>query len=451
MMGQQVEQAALFYEFRLEERVPEGHLLRRVDAILDLSFVREHMAPHYSTIGRPSVCPELMVRMLLVGYLYGLRSERRLCEEVDLNLAYRWFCRLGLEGRVPDHSTFTKARHGRFRDSGLLREVFERLVEQCLRAGLASVEHVAVDGSHVLASADPYRRVARRDELPREAASRAVREYWEGLDETAPDLEGVERTAPKHVSMTDPAAAWSIKHGPGRFAYGLNAVVDTASGIILDVEAAPARLGDEPKASRIMVERLRKRHGLAPRVLTADKAYGSGPHLAWLRDRGIEAHIRVIEHLERHERRRQTAGQLPRSAFTYDAVFDSTICPQGARLAATKGDGSIVQYVSSVKDCRPCPIRAGCTSGLRRKVNRSRYEDVRQEVLAREATPTFQASLRLRRRIERLFACIKHNDGLHRLRLRGLRGAGEQFLLAATARNLKHMAMALTRAEPISG
>lgn len=451
MMGQQVEHAALFYEFRLEERVPEGHLLRRVDAILDLSFVREHMAPHYSPLGRPSICPELMVRMLLVGYLYGLRSERRLCEEVDLNLAYRWFCRLGLDGPVPDHSTFTKNRHGRFRDSGLLREVFERLVEQCLRAGLVSAEHVAVDGSHVLASANYHRRVAREDDLPREAVSRAVREYWEGLDEALPDLEGVERTAPKHVSLTDPAAARSIKHGPGRFAYGLNALVDTASGIVLDVEAAPARLGDEPKASRVMVERLRERHGLAPQVLTADKAYGSGPFLAWLRDRGIEAHIRVIEHLERHERRRQMAGLLPRSAFTYDAASDSYICPQGARLAATKGDGSTTPYVSSVKDCRPCPIRAGCTPGLRRKLNRSRYEEVRLEVMSREATSTFQASLRLRRRIERLFACIKHNDGLHRLRLRGLRGAGEQFLLAAMARNLKQMAMSLARPEPVKG
>lgn len=448
-MGRQVEQAALFYEFRLEERVPDGHLLRRVDAILDLGFVREHMALHYSVIGRPSICPELMILMLLVGYLYGIRSERRLCEEVDLNLAYRWFCRLGLNGRVPEHSTFTKNRHGRFRDSGLLREVFDRLVEQCFSAGLASAEHVAVDGSHVLASADPYRRVASEDGLPREAASRAVRQYWHGLDEALPDLEGVERTVPKHLSLTDPAAAWSIKHGPGRFAYGLNAVVDTGSGIVLDVQAAPARLGDEPKASRIMVERLRERHGLTPQVLTADKAYGSRPFLAWLRDRDIKAHIRVIEHLERHELRRQTAGLLPRSAFIYDATSDSYVCPQGARLAATKGTGSTVPYVSSIKDCRPCPIRTDCTSGLRRKVNRSRHEAVRQEVLARETTSAFQASLRLRKRIERLFACIKHNDGLHRLRLRGLRGANEQFLLAATARNLKRMTKVLMTPAPM--
>lgn len=450
MMGRQVEQGALFYEFRLEERVPEGHLLRLVDAVLDLGFVREHMARHYSTMGRPSVCPELMVRMLLVGYLHGIRSERRLCEEVELNLAYRWFCRLGLEGRVPDHSTFTKNRHGRFRDSGLLREVFERLVEQCLAAGLAATDHVAVDGSNVQASADRYRRVPGEDDLPRIAASRAVREYWEELDEAVPDLAGVKRTLPKHVSLTDPSAAWSIKHGPGGFAYGLNAMIDTASGIVLDVQAAPARLGDEPKASRVMVERLRERHGLTPRVLTADKAYGSGPFLAWLEGRGIQAHIRPIEHHERHERQRQAAGLLPRSAFTYDVASDSYICPQGARLRSTKGGGSTVLYVARVKACEACPIRIGCTPDQRRKLTRSRFEEVRRRAQDREATPEFQTSLRLRRRIERLFACIKHNDGLHRLRLRGLRGASEQFLLAATARNLKQMVRAFSTTNSVT-
>lgn len=329
--------------------------------------------------------------------------------------------------------------------------MFERLVEQCFAAGLASAEHVAVDGSDVQASADHHRRVAGEGELPREAASRAVREYWEGLDEAVPDLEGVERSTPKHVSLTDPAAAWSIKHGGGRFACGLNAMVDTASGIVLDVQAAPARLGDEPRASRVMVERLRDRHALVPRVLTADKAYGSGPFLAWIESRGIEAHVRVIEHHERHERRRRAAGLLPRGAFTYDAASDTYICPHGARLRATKKGGSTVPYVSSAKNCRPCPIRADCTPGLRRKLNRSRHEDVRQQVLAREPAPAFQASLRLRQRIERLFACIKHNDGLRRLRLRGLRGAGEQFLLAATARNLKRMAQLLAMPSPATG
>ena len=131
MMGpRQVDQAPLFYEFSLERHVPVAHLLRAIDRFVDLSEVRSHLAPFYSSTGRPSIDPELLVRMLLVGYCYGIRSERRLCEEVHLNLAYRWFCRLGLDGEVPDHSTFSKNRHGRFRDCDLQRRLFETVVRR---------------------------------------------------------------------------------------------------------------------------------------------------------------------------------------------------------------------------------------------------------------------------------------------------------------------------------
>src|SRR5271166_5777002 len=121
-------QKQLFYSFNLEDHVPADHLLRGIDRCLDLGELRDHLAPFYSHTGRPSIDPELMMRMLIVGYSFGIRSERRLCEEVHLNLAYRWFCRLGLDGGVPDHSTFSKNRHGRFRDSDLLRQLFETIV-----------------------------------------------------------------------------------------------------------------------------------------------------------------------------------------------------------------------------------------------------------------------------------------------------------------------------------
>jgi transposase len=435
MMGRQVEQAALFYEFRLDERVPADHLLRRVDAVLDLSWVRERMAGHYSATGRPSVCPELMVRMLLVGYLYGIRSERRLCEEVDLNLAYRWFCRLGLDGRVPDHSTFTKNRHGRFHDSGLMREVFEHVVERCLQAGLASAAHVAVDGSFVRADASHARCVASVEELPREDASRAVREYLADLEAAAPDPEGVTRSPPKAVSLTDPAAALSSKHGPSAFAYGLNAMADTGSGIVLEVQAAPERFADEPIAARRMVERLHERHGAAPAVLTADKAYGTGPFLAWLEEeQGIEAHVPLID------RRHQTGGMLTQDAFTYDEASDTYTCPQGAVLKRYSSEEDVQRYRASQRDCGACPIKASCTTSKMRALCRSPHEAVRERVRARQGTPAVRRSMRLRKAVEHLFAHVKHHDGLRRLRLRGLRGADEQFVLAATARNLRRMA-----------
>lgn len=148
MMGEHSgSQSRFFYRFNLEDRVPADHLLRKIDAVLDLSKLRSQLAPHYSHTGRPSIDPELMIRMLLIGYCYGIRSERRLCEEVDLNLAYRWFCRLNLDDAVPDHSTFSKNRHGRFRDADILRHVFETTVQACMDAGLVGGEGFAVDAS----------------------------------------------------------------------------------------------------------------------------------------------------------------------------------------------------------------------------------------------------------------------------------------------------------------
>jgi len=187
MMGERtVMQESLFYGFSLEEHVPADHLLRSIDRFVDLSGIREHLRPYYSETGRPSIDPELMIRMLIVGYSLGIRSERRLCEEVHLNLAYRWFCRLGLDGAVPDHSTFSKNRHGRFRDSDLLRELFETTVARCIAEGLVGGEGFAVDASLIKADANRQRSVPGSEGLPPEAANHAVREYLAVLDEGKP-------------------------------------------------------------------------------------------------------------------------------------------------------------------------------------------------------------------------------------------------------------------------
>ena len=154
MMGRQTAPAKLFYDFDIESHVPADHLLRRVERFLELGDIRAQLRPFYSHLGRPSVDPELIVRMLLIGYLTGIRSERRLCDEVHLNLAHRWFCRLGLDGRVPDHSTFSKYRHGKFRDSDLLRLVFEGVVARCIEEGLVGGKGFAVDASLIMADVD---------------------------------------------------------------------------------------------------------------------------------------------------------------------------------------------------------------------------------------------------------------------------------------------------------
>ncbi|MCP2080819.1 UNVERIFIED_ORG: transposase [Methylorubrum zatmanii] len=239
MEPRQVEQGTLFYEFSLDTHVPADHLLRSIDRFVDLTGLRQELAPFYASTGRPSVDPELMIRMLIIGYCFGIRSERRLCDEVHLNLAYRWFCRLGLEGRVPDHSTFSKNRHGRFRDSDLLRRLFEHVLARCIAEGLVGGEGFAVDGSLIKADANRQKGVEGSAGLPPEAVSRAAREYLAVLDEAA--FGAATPVPPKFISPADPAARWTGAYGgQAFFAYTANYLIDLDDAVIVDVEATTA-------------------------------------------------------------------------------------------------------------------------------------------------------------------------------------------------------------------
>lgn len=289
MMGQLDTQDSLFYRFSIEDHVPQSHQLRKIDWLLDFGPIRTELAALYSHTGRPSIDPELMLRMLLVGYLYGIRSERRLVEEVHLNLAYRWFCKLGLEGKVPNHSTFSKNRHGRFADGDIFRKLFEAVVERCVSWGFVGGSHAAVDGSVIAADANKTRRLM-RTELEGEVAA-PVRAYLDALE-----AEGKPKsTLPKYISTTDPEAAWCSKEGPGRFMYEANYLIATANNIIMDAEATPARFSEEARSARRMIERVEKRQDYQPDVLAADKGYGSGEFLAFLTNRKIDPHIPVID------------------------------------------------------------------------------------------------------------------------------------------------------------
>jgi len=213
MMGRQTtDQARLFYAFNLEDRVPQDHLLRRINVFMTgaLHDLHSKLTPFYSSTGRPSIDPELMVRMLVVGYCFGIRSERRLCEDVGLNLAYRWFCRLDLDDPVPDHSTFSKNRHGRFRDSHILRHVFERVVDACIGAGLVGGEGFAVDASLIEADANKQRSLPSaewRKTDHSESTRRSVQDYLATLDDAA--FGAASAVPPKFVSPSDPAAQWT--------------------------------------------------------------------------------------------------------------------------------------------------------------------------------------------------------------------------------------------------
>ena len=444
MMGQAVgQQDRLFYEFNLEDRVPTNHLLRRIDAVLDLSWLRAELSPFYSHTGCPSIDPELMIRMLLVGYCHSIRSERRLCQEVELNLAYRWFCRLGLEDKVPDHSTFSVNRHGRFRDSDILRTVFESVVRRCMEAGLVGGEGFAVDASVIEADASRFARVegADIDWTEEQLARRAIREYVDALESENAPINPNRR--PKALSPTDPTAAWTTR---GRykvmFGYSLNYLIDMENAVILDVEATPTRISKEVDATETMIERTEQRFGLKPDHIAGDVAYGTGEMLGWLVKREIDPHVPVWDQSEV-----AADGKFVRADFAYEKDRDLYICPGGKELktSGTVHDGTTIKYIAKRSDCGRCPLKPKCTTGRERRISRDVNQEARDYTRALMETDAYKHSRSQRKKFERLFGEAKHIHALVRLRLRGLSGAQDEFLLTATGQNLKRLAKRLIR------
>lgn len=446
-------QDRLFYSFNLDDHVPSDHLLRGIDRYFDLSGLHEQLAPFYSHTGRPSIDPELMMRMLLLGYCFGIRSERRLCEEVHLNLAYRWFCRLDLEDVIPDHSTFSKNRHGRFRDSDAFRLVFESVLRRCMKEGLVRGEGFAVDASVVKADANRTRGVPGTEAVDwkrEEASTRAVREYFEGLEEANPTDDDEPAVPPKNVSLTDPAARWTAAPGgPPCYAYSTNYLIDLQVGVIVDVEATPAYRIEEVDSTKTMVDRVEERFGLKPTRLVGDTAYGTAPMLAWMvEDKKIAPHVPVFDKTKRED------GTLSSRDFQWDEQANEYHCPQGHALRSDRRQFKIerdrttkantVIFRASQTDCTGCPMKQQCCPNTPiRKIARSVHEGSREVARRLAETPEFEQSMRDRKKVEMLFAHLKRIMRLDRLRLRGMSGAHDEFLLAATAQNLRKMAKRL--------
>ena len=447
MMGERrTGQGALFYEFSLERHVPAEHMLRAIDRFVDLGELRAHLASFYSPIGRPSIDPELLIRMLVVGYCLGIRSERRLCEEVHLNLAYRWFCRLGLEGDVPDHSTFSKNRHGRFRESDLLRRLFEQVVRRCMDEGLVGGEGFAVDASLIKADASRQTCVPGSEGLPPEATSRAVEEYLAVLDDAA--FGAATPVTPKFLAPADPASRWTgADGGLAYFAYCTNYLIDLEHAVIVDVEPSTAVRQAEVTAAKTMIERTRERFGLWPERLAGDTGYGSAEMLAWLvHEQGIEPHVPVFDKSTR------TDGTFSRADFTYDRKSDTYTCPGGNTLVTrgTVGGDNEILYRASKYDCTPCALKDRCCPKEPvRKIARSVHEGARDMARDIAKTDAYLTSRRQRKKVEMLFAHLKRILRLDRLRLRGPNGAKDEFLLAATAQNLRRLAKLVVPAGPI--
>ena len=442
-------QNQLFYDFCLEKFVAEKHVLRALDQFLDFTEIRKHLAPYYSAIGRRSIDPELSIRMLLIGYCYGIRSQRRVCEEVHLNLAYRWFCRLGLEDQVPEHSTFSKNRHGRFRDCELLRFVFETVVERCMDEGLVGGEGFAVDASLIKADANRKRGFAGKEGIDWQRPgrkTRAVREYLDALDNDEQTVRAHEATR-KAISLTDPASCWtSAPGGPANYSYSTNYLIDIDSAIILGVEATPSTLSEEARAARTMIDHTEKRFGVKPKHLAGDTAYGNAQMLGWLvEDRQITPNVPVMDKSEGKD------GQFSLSDFSWESEADRYVCPGGKSLERNRRQfknkrtgvtkANTIIYRASQSDCGHCSLKDKCTpKEPARKIHRSIHEDARDLARALACTEAYAQSRNDRKKVEILFAHLKRILRFDRLRLRGPIGAQDDFLLAATAQNLRKLA-----------
>jgi transposase len=442
MMGHHARSEALFYYFRLEDQVPENHLLRLIDKHISFEFVREQLRDSYSETGRPSIDPELLLRILLIGYLYGITSERKLVEELRMHLAWRWFTGLSLDQEVPHHSTFSKNRHGRFQESKLFEQLFEQIVRQCMEVGLVRGQELSVDGSFVEANAAKQSRIPREQLVEAAQVHQTLRQYLRELEEQNP----VEEPAHEQdlVSTTDPDSTYATKGrhtGPVGVLRQLS-LVDNPSCVIVGVQATAARLSQETVAAQVMLTRLAQWQGRTPESVAADTTYGNGEFLQWLAEREITAYMRT-----RESAKRKNSPFYGPERFTYPPESNSYRCPAGEQLnyVGLNVRNRAHAYIGSAKRCGACSQKTRCTSG------RYKYLAIHMDELAGQRArelanpPEFGNAQRQRKKVEALFAELKHQIGLRRLRLRRSKFVREQFFLAAAAQNIKRLVRFLSQ------
>ena len=447
MMGQHDRSEALFYYFRLEDHVPETHLLRLIEKHISFAFVREKLKASYSDTGRPSVDPELLLRILLIGYLYGITSERKLVEELRMHLAWRWFTGLGFDQEIPHHSTFSKNRHGWFQESRLFEELFGQIVLQCVEVGLVQGQHLSVDGSFVEANASKESRIPREQLAEVALVNHTVRQYLVELEQQNPVEEPVHKQ--EQVSTTDPDSTYATKGGtPARLGYYDNYLVDNHSCVIVGVQATAARMSQETVAAQDMLARFAQWQGREPESVAADTTYGNGEFLQWLADRNVTAYMRTRD----SALRKNNPGYGP-ERFTYQPASNSYRCPAGQQLnyVGLNVRNRAHAYIGSAKRCGACSQKTQCTTGRYKYLAIHMHESVRQRARELAQTPEFAKAQRQRKKVEALFAELKNQIGLRRLRLRRLKFVREQFFLAAAAQNIKRLVRFLSQATTPTG
>jgi transposase len=450
MMGKKDRDDEVFHYFRMHEQIEDGHILKLIDRHVDFSFVRQRVKHLYSKRGRDSIDPEVMVRMILVGYLYGITSERTLCSETRMHLGYRWFAKLNMNDTVPDHSTFSKNRHGRFSGSGLWEEIFDEIVRQCIEVGLVKGNHVTVDGTLVAADASVNSmepvvvEMTPREFLDKLKERNHVKE--DDPDGERPDefkRKGTKISNDTHRSTTDPDArlARKKKFGETKLSYQACYVMDNASRVVLDADVSgECGRGVEMAAALAGLERIRWKYKLAPETIGGDKGYAAGHFIRDAYNAGVTPHVPVWD-----TRREHDAGIYPIEKFTWNEETGAYTCPEGKTLKTHGAKRGQIIWRASTKDCGRCPAKKLCTGDRARSL--SRHEDHEYIELAKKEMKTrgYKLSQRKRKQIEELFGEAKELMGFRRMKFRGRATVKEQVLLTAAVQNIKRLVKHLAK------
>ncbi len=418
LLGENQRQEPMFHYVRIEDMIPENHLLRLVDKYIDFSFIREKVKHLYSHTGRPSIDPEVLLRMLIIGYLYGIASERRLCEEAKMHIGYRWFIGLSLEDKVPNHSTFSKNRHERFSENDIFQEIFDEIVRQCIRQGLLTGKHLTVDSTHIKANAS-------FKSLEPIVVDMNSREYMEKLKNENPiddkpwepgkeyPHRGKKVGNKTHKSKTDPDARLSRKSSTAAtgLCHAATYVMDNRSRIVIGADAGSPDLRTDSQKALEQIRSIKWKYKIVPKSLGADKGYATGEFIHQLIQENIEPHIPVVEY-QRHNHK----GIYPREDFQYDKAGDVFICPGGKQLKYWGVHKRSRQHVyrASTKDCKVCQKKEECTKDRARSVGHHIYADSINKAKQLNKTKHYRLSQKKRKQIEELFGEAKELMGFRR-------------------------------------
>ena len=433
----------------LDELVPQDHLLRKIDAAVDFSFIHDICKDLYSPDnGRPAIEPELLFKMLLLGYLYDIKSEVKIAQAVNENIAFKWFLGLKLTEKGPDHATISINRVRRFKDNNIAEQIFDEILHQCIAKGLVGGEILYTDSTHIKAKANKHKKAL-------VTVKETPREYMEELDEQI-DLDrkalGKEAfdkddndppegsgTTSRMVSTTDPESGQQTRDGkPSGFHYSEHRTVDSKNNVIVNVHVEPANINDITPVPTILKEIL-FRLGKLPKYMGFDAGY----HSAWIAHLLEKSRIQGVIGYRRHTHQKEVFGKY---RFRYDAEFDAYTCPEGKHLywRTTNREG-FREYWSNSKECVNCPRRSECISekAKRRLVTRHVWQDALDDVTWFTKTLNGQRIYSWRKEtIERSFAEAKENHGLRFARMLGIQNMREQCFLTAAVQNIKRLTMA---------